>query len=393
MEKRSFGSITKLPSGRYRARYIGPDLCRHSAPSTFGAKIDAEAWLANERRLAEHPEAWTPPKERVAAEMKRRDEARRETFGLYANDWLEHRELAPATRYKYRRLLDQHLLPTFKDVALKAISREEVVRWYRGTLKNRPTARKHVYDLFAVIMRTAVEDERLDRSPVHIPGASTITRASRTEPATFEELTIIVDHTPERFKLMILLSAWCALRPAEVRALRRSDVDVKAGILKIRRAWDRTPGAPEVKTPKTRAGTRDIAIPTGLMPRVREHLLAHAQPGTDGLLFPSARGQIVGDKVTADWYYPARKAAGRPDLRLHDLRHSGATWAGQGGATIAELMARLGHKTPAAAMRYQHAAAERDRAIADRIWEQQSQSISGNAGFRRHGSNLNEKGR
>jgi integrase len=63
-------------------------------------------------------------------------------------------------------------------------------------------------------------------------------------------------------------------------------------------------------------------------------------------------------------YYKARHAAGRDDLRWHDLRHSGAVLAAQSGATLAELMARLGHSTPAAAMRYQHAADGRDRAVA-----------------------------
>jgi integrase len=60
----------------------------------------------------------------------------------------------------------------------------------------------------------------------------------------------------------------------------------------------------------------------------------------------------------------ARAAAGRPDLRWHDLRHSGAVLAAATGASIAELMARLGHSTPTAAMRYQHAAQGRDREIA-----------------------------
>ena len=63
-------------------------------------------------------------------------------------------------------------------------------------------------------------------------------------------------------------------------------------------------------------------------------------------------------------FYPAREAAGRPDLRFHDLRHTGAILAAATGATLAELMARLGHSTPGAAMRYQHAAADRDKVIA-----------------------------
>ena len=66
-------------------------------------------------------------------------------------------------------------------------------------------------------------------------------------------------------------------------------------------------------------------------------------------------------------YYKARKAAGRPDLRFHDLRHTGAVLAAQSGATLAELMLRLGHSTPGAAMRYQHVAAGRDAEIAARL--------------------------
>src|SRR3712207_9545284 len=68
-------------------------------------------------------------------------------------------------------------------------------------------------------------------------------------------------------------------------------------------------------------------------------------------------------------YYPARKAAGREDLRWHDLRHTGAVLAAQTGATLAELMGRLGRTTPGAAMRYQHAAADRDAEIARRLSE------------------------
>jgi integrase len=52
-------------------------------------------------------------------------------------------------------------------------------------------------------------------------------------------------------------------------------------------------------------------------------------------------------------FSPARETAGRPDLNFRDLRHTGATLASFSGATIKELMARLGHSTPDA-MIYQH---------------------------------------
>jgi len=52
---------------------------------------------------------------------------------------------------------------------------------------------------------------------------------------------------------------------------------------------------------------------------------------------------------------------------VHDLRHTGATLAAATGAALAELMARLGHTSPGAAMRYQHAANDRDRVIAEAL--------------------------
>jgi integrase len=104
---------------------------------------------------------------------------------------------------------------------------------------------------------------------------------------------------------------------------------------------------------------------------VREHLLTHTAPGHYGLLFPSRNdpGEHLRQSALTRVYYPARKAAGRGDLRFHDLRHTGAIYAAQTGATLAELMGRLGHSTSQAAMTYQAVAMGRDALIAQRLSE------------------------
>jgi integrase len=103
------------------------------------------------------------------------------------------------------------------------------------------------------------------------------------------------------------------------------------------------------------------------MPAIRAHLVEHTAPGADALLFPAQHGGHLAPGSLARWFYRARAAAGRPDLRFHDLRHSGAVLAAQSGATLAELQGRLGHSTPQAAMRYQHVAEGRDRALAEAL--------------------------
>jgi integrase len=56
--------------------------------------------------------------------------------------------------------------------------------------------------------------------------------------------------------------------------------------------------------------------------------------------------------------------AGMPGLLFHDLRHVGGTLAAATGASLKELMARLGHSSTRAAMIYQYATRDRDQAIA-----------------------------
>jgi len=82
---------------------------------------------------------------------------------------------------------------------------------------------------------------------------------------------------------------------------------------------------------------------------------------------PRPRAGRCGAPTFHKSYRKARHAAGRPDLRFHDLRHTGAVLAAATGATLAELMQRLGHTTAGAAMRYQHAARDRDAEIAETL--------------------------
>jgi integrase len=117
-------------------------------------------------------------------------------------------------------------------------------------------------------------------------------------------------------------------------------------------------------TPKSDAGSRDVAIPPHLVPMLKAHLETHVGPKSDALLFPAKHGGHLAPATLYRRFYTARDAAKRPDLRFHDLRHSGAVLAARTGATLAELMGRLGHSTPQAAMRYQHAAEGRDKQIA-----------------------------
>jgi integrase len=360
-DKRQFGSIRRLPSARYQVRYTAPSGSIVTAPHTFAARIDAEAWLADQRRTID-AKLWNP--DTVA-------KPDRITFGEYATTWLAERQVAgrpikARTRRHYQGILESHLLPWFGSKQLPAITPRDVRSWYAATLVDKPTMRSHSYSLLRTIMASAVNDELLDANPCRIAGASTVTRARSIRPASVAEIEAITAKMPERLALMVTCAGWCALRLGETLELRRRDVDLDAGIIRIRRAVVRVGGHLTVDTPKSAAGVRDVAIPPHLLDRFREHLVNHTAPGEDALLFPSSVDptRYLQAKALYVDFHRVRDEIGRKDLRWHDLRHSGAVLAATTGATLAELMARLGHSTPQAAMRYQHAAQGRDLQVA-----------------------------
>jgi len=143
--KRAFGNVRKLPSGRFQARYLGPDGRQYAAtrgngdPLTFETKGDAEGWLSLRHSEVLRGE-WLPaPKQTV-------------TFAAYAGSWLAGRELAPRTHELYRRLLTNHIEPRFDTVALGAITKSDVRTWHAGLTCGR-TAKAHAYQLLHTCAR------------------------------------------------------------------------------------------------------------------------------------------------------------------------------------------------------------------------------------------------
>jgi integrase len=348
----TFGSVDKLATG-YRARYYGPDGRRYKAPTLFLTKQDARGWLSL-RQSEIIRKAWVPSA----------TEQTRVTFAEYANDWLADRDLKDRTQEHYRKLLDQHLLDEFGTVPLASLTSDDVRKWHARFNKGTPTMRAHCYSLLRTIMGTAASDGLITVNPCVLRGAGTAKRVHKIRPATLDELEIITKEMPEPYRVLILLASWCALRFGELTELRRMDIDTRDEVIRIRRAVVRAGGGFQATTPKSDAGVRDVAIPPHLLPAIENHLTKHVGEKRDALLFPARQGGHLAPATLYRRFYNARDAAGRSDLRFHDLRHSGAVLAAATGASLAELMARLGHSTPQAAMRYQHAAKGRDREIA-----------------------------
>lgn len=354
MTRRNFGSIRKLPSGRWQARYRNPRGKLLSAPETFATKGDASAWLA-----------------RTQADKARGDfvdpGAGRITVGDFAERFIGQRVLALRTKETYQTLLSIHILPVLGDIEIGQLSPGMVRTWHTQLAQRHQSTAAKAYRLLRVMMNTAVTDELIVRNPCKIDGGGKETAAERPI-ATIEEVDALVEAMPERMKAMILLATWCQLRKGELCALRRKDIDLVQGTLTVAQSLQQLrDGTMVLKEPKSEAGRRTVVIPPHIKEPVSAHLDKFTKESPDSIVFTGEKGGFLRPHVLQKHWAKARIAAGRPDLHIHDLRHTGNTWAAATGASTKELMARMGHASTEAALRYQHATSDRDRVIAEAL--------------------------
>ncbi len=216
------------------------------------------------------------------------------------------------------------------------------------------------------MLNATVTDELIARSPCRLEGAGKEPETERPI-ATLAELEML-GAMPRRFQAIVLLAARCRLRKGELCALRRRDIDLMRGALTIAQNLQQLrDGRMIVKQPKSAAGQRTVAIPPPLLPMLAAHLDTYTGASANALVFTGEKGGPLRPHVLQKHWARARLASGRPELHLHNLRHTGNTWAAATGASTRELMARMGHSTPDAALRYQHATEERDRVIAEAL--------------------------
>jgi integrase len=354
----TFGTTRKLPSGRWQASY-NADGRRHWG--TFDAKADADAWLASARTAMARGE-WIDP------------DAGQVRFGEYAHQWLEGRlDLRPRTRELYASELRRHLLPAFGAMPLSAITTARIRSWHASIARTKPVTAAKSYRLLRVILNTAVEDRLLIHNPCIVKGAGKEQSPERPVP-TLGQIDAIADALAPRYRALVYTAAFAGLRLGECAALTRGRVDLEHGTISILQQAQQVVGQGRILgDPKSEAGKRTVAIPSALAGILEEHLAAYVGAEDDALVFTADKGGPLLGQHFDRRFARAREAVGLRWVRFHDLRHFAGTTAAQTGATTRELMARLGHSTPRAALIYQHATAERDHAIAeglDRIIEQ-----------------------
>ena len=360
--RQQYGSVRKLRSGRWQARLWLGDGRRIPADRTFATKTDANLWIASQRTKAAAGRPDDPERARVS-------------LADYARSWLaQQAHLAPRTIEIYRNQLERHILPEVDesvpplgDLSLNELTPELIRSWYQALVINRTksTAAK-AYVRLRQILNQAVDDERILRNPCRIRRGG-VERHEEQRFATMPELLEIAGLVPERYRVLILTAGLGGLRQGELFGLRRRDLDLEKGVVRVRRKRLRLDSGEVIENEtKSGAGQRTVALPEQVIEELGIHLERFTRKDEAAYVFTSENGQPIDrNNFRKRIWLPVASVMGLEELRFHDLRHTAGTLAARTGATTKELMVRLGHSSPNASLVYQHASADRDQKIAE----------------------------
>ena len=385
----TLGAIWQTNSGAFVVRYDRNGQ-RHSAGHTFNTFKLADEWLAAEQVLIAR-DNWTPPAERRAkadaAEV--RDSIILKTF---AAGWIEKRTtrtgrpLAPKTVREYSSYLTGRLAG-LAEMPIAAIDRAVIEGWWQDNA-DKPPARQAAYMFLKSVLKDATARGLLPANPCQIVNGSRRARVTPKQvrsqlvvglaPSDIDALVAALDR--ECFRAMLLLVAYCGLRPGEAFALRRKDVKQIAGrwVIDVHQAVStgENGNGRAMGATKTDDSIRTIPVPPHLVPVLEDHLARWAEPGPAGLLFPSTnpamdfatdrqvmgtypskrtgKGRKAGVQREATGFAAARLAIERPTLRIYDLRHWARRMWTLAGLDYASTEMLLGHELPMVQGTYAH---------------------------------------
>jgi integrase len=325
------GTIRRRESGRYQARYRGPD--GRERARTFRRKEDARAWIAAGESAKQRGD-WIDPRAGALP------------FSEYAESWFNAKaDVRPRTLINVRGRLDNYVLPRFGHRRLASIQPSEVREWVADLTRSALAAEtvKAIYLTLAQVMRTAYIDRLIGRSPcmgIQLPKATPGEEPRFLSPT---EVARLAETITPRYRAVIYTAAYAGLRAGEITALKRSRLDLARGTLDVTEAFSEVRGA-LVAGPTKTGKRRTLLIPQFLSELLAEHLHAY---GSSDYVFTSARGGPVRHRNFSRRHFrPAVAAAGLPhELRFHDLRHTCAAILIATGANLQEVKTYLGHSS------------------------------------------------
>ena len=352
-----FGSVRKLPSGRYQARYWHAAAMR-SAPVTFSAKADALVWLAGIETDI-HRGSWVDP---AGGQL---------SVAELAGGGVEHDPSKRAsTLARDEAILRLHIVPHIGGARIGEVTPPNVQRLVNAWAKERAarTVRRQ-FDVVRAVFAYAVASDWLARSPcrgIDLPRVP----ALRRRVLSSDDVAEIASAMDNRYQPMVWLGAVLGLRWGEVAGLKVGSFDFLRGTVTVSEQLGRDR---KLGPPKSASGHRALSLPRALVDLLSAHLATMRLTAADAecLVFQSPEGSPLDySRWRQRVWMLAVEAADLAGVSFHDLRRAAATALVAEGVDLKTAQTRLGHSDPRLTLAvYAQATSEADKAAADRLGE------------------------
>ena len=342
-----------LPSGKTAWLVDYVDQAGKRRAKQFATKREADGWMVSARAEV-----------RDGVHTHDRDSVTVERAG---DLWIERCEadgLELTTLRGYRQHLKLHIVPRIGATKLSRLTAPAVAA-FRDKLVEDGRSAAMVKRVLGSLSSLVSEAQRRGLVAVNNVKAGGRTKRGKRERAHIEmpsrdELKAMLAATTDKTRPMIMVALLCGLRASELRGLLWSDVDLKSGMMKIRRRVDRWNN---FGPPKSEAGNRDIPLSPALVTVLKTWKLA-CPKGELGLVFPTGAGGVESHgNLLSRVFWPLQVAAGVTVLRddkdehgepikvpdakysLHALRHAAAALWIEQGFNAKRIQYLMGHSS------------------------------------------------
>jgi integrase len=258
----------------------------------------------------------------------------------------------------YRHMLTDHISPYLGGVAVRDVDLRHLTSWVRSMQDKNlsPKTIRNVHGLISASMETAM---RLGYRPDNPCRGVTLPTTEHAEDKeqflTWDEWQLIYRHLNPLYQPLGLFLVMSGARFGEATAVKVGDfarVKSDAGyiwVVRINKSWKRDgQNSYYIGQPKTATSKRSVSIPDMVVEALQP---AMAGVSGDTLVFRTSKNGRIAQKYLWNAWQEAIEAARLEDPlfhktpRLHDLRHTSASWGLQGGLSLYEVARRLGHSS------------------------------------------------
>ena len=267
-------------------------------------------------------------------------------------DWYQKRR-KESSYTKIASIINTHLIPRFKSKRLESIRNRDITKYHDDLIESKLAVShiKKIHTTLSAVFRYAIKQEYTKINPAADVGNVDLEEDNKINFWTLEEFKHFISFVDDdMYRTLFMTLYYSGMRKGELLSLTWKDINFDEKTIRI----DKTAYNRKITTTKTKGSTRTIIMPEHTMRLITQLKASTEFYKPEYVVFGEFHNHI--STTTLDRYFAKYvKASGVKKIRIHDFRHSHASYLINNGAIISVIAQRLGHANPSTTLNvYSH---------------------------------------